>query len=158
MKMLGGRCKNKGALKSSEQNAVHPLFAACSYHLNHSYVLPTLSCLNSMHDCFSGTCQPLLASMFSSYATSRREIFCNNSCVWRRAACVVVTCRGDHDVVDTAKASNKHAHTHISTSSTAQRGGGSFRIGNLQGSLDVENRGWQSESTEGLKGGWSCFF
>ena len=44
------------------------------------------------------------------------------------------------------------------TSSTAQGGGGSFRIGNLYESLVVVNHGWQSESTDGLKGGWSCVF
>jgi len=44
---------------------------------------------------------------------------------------------------------------HITTS-TAQGGGGSFRIGNLY--IGVVNHGWQSESTDGLKGGWSCDF
>ena len=41
------------------------------------------------------------------------------------------------------------------TSSTAQGGGGSFRIGNLQETLVVVNHGWQSELTDGSKGGWS---
>ena len=44
------------------------------------------------------------------------------------------------------------------TSSTAQGGGGSFRIGTLWERLVVVNHGWQSESTDGLKGGWSCVF
>ena len=43
-------------------------------------------------------------------------------------------------------------------STTAQDGGGSFRIGNLYESFVVVNHGWQSESTDGLKGGWSCVF
>ena len=37
------------------------------------------------------------------------------------------------------------------TSSTAQGGGRSFRIGNLYESLVVLNHGWQGESTDGLK-------
>ena len=44
------------------------------------------------------------------------------------------------------------------TSSTAQGGGGSFKIRNLWERLVVVNHGWQSESTDGPKGGWSCFF
>ena len=48
-----------------------------------------------------------------------------------------------------------------SASSTAQGGGGSFRLGNLQQSLVAVNNGWRSESTGVLKGGWSmlelCF-
>ena len=43
-------------------------------------------------------------------------------------------------------------------SSTAQGGGGSFRIGTLQERLVVVNHGWQSESTDGLKGGWNFVF
>jgi len=44
-------------------------------------------------------------------------------------------------------------------SSTEQGGGGSFKnIGNLQERLVVVNRGWQRESTDGTKGGWSCVF
>ena len=43
-----------------------------------------------------------------------------------------------------------------STSTTAQGGGGSFRIGNLEERLVVVNHGWQSESTDWPKGGWSC--
>ena len=43
------------------------------------------------------------------------------------------------------------------TRSAAQGGGGSFRRGNLQESLVVVDHGWQSESTDGLKGGWRCF-
>ena len=35
------------------------------------------------------------------------------------------------------------------TSSTAQGGGGSFKIGNLQERLVVVNHGWQSEGTDG---------
>ena len=50
----------------------------------------------------------------------------------------------------------------IITSSTAQGGGGSFRIGNLYERLVVVIHGWQSESTDALKGGWSmlefCFW
>jgi len=30
------------------------------------------------------------------------------------------------------------------------------KIGNLQEGLVVVNHGWQSESTDGPKGGWSC--
>ena len=41
------------------------------------------------------------------------------------------------------------------TSSTAQGGGGSFKIGNLWERLVVVNQGWQSEATDGLKGAWS---
>ena len=40
---------------------------------------------------------------------------------------------------------------HFDPSSTAQGGGGSFK-----NRLVVVNHGWQSESTDGLKGGWSC--
>ena len=43
-------------------------------------------------------------------------------------------------------------------STTAQDDGGNFRIGNLYESVVVANHGWQSESTAGLKGGWSCVF
>ena len=32
------------------------------------------------------------------------------------------------------------------------------KIGNPEESLFVVNHGWQSESTNGLKGGWSCVF
>jgi len=35
------------------------------------------------------------------------------------------------------------------------------KMGNLSESLEslvVVNHGWQSESTDGLKGGWSCVF
>ena len=35
------------------------------------------------------------------------------------------------------------------TSSTAQAGGGSFKIGNLEERLVVANHGWQSEATDG---------
>ena len=41
--------------------------------------------------------------------------------------------------------------------STAQGGGGSFKNGKSIG-LVVVNHGWQSESTDGPKGGWSCVF
>ena len=46
------------------------------------------------------------------------------------------------------------------TSSTAQGGGGSFknRNWNREERLVVVNHGWQSESTDGPKGGWSCVF
>ena len=50
------------------------------------------------------------------------------------------------------------SYTSTYTSSTAQGGGGSFRLGNLKESLVVVNHGRQSESTDGLKGGWSCVF
>ena len=43
------------------------------------------------------------------------------------------------------------------TSSTAQGGGGSFKNRKPIGEVLV-NHGWQSESTDGLKGGWSCVF
>ena len=43
-------------------------------------------------------------------------------------------------------------------STTGQGGGGSFRIGYLYESFVVVNHGWQSESTDGLKGGWIFFF
>ena len=46
------------------------------------------------------------------------------------------------------------------TSSSAQGGGGSFKhmkpIGRVE--LVVVNHGWQSESADGPKGGWSCVF
>jgi len=32
------------------------------------------------------------------------------------------------------------------------------KIGNLQERLVVVNCGWQSKSTDGPKGGWSCVF
>ena len=32
------------------------------------------------------------------------------------------------------------------------------KIGNLEERLVVVNHGWQSESTDGRKGGWSCVF
>jgi len=32
------------------------------------------------------------------------------------------------------------------------------KIGNLWERLVLLNHGWQSESTDGPKGGWSCFF
>ena len=32
------------------------------------------------------------------------------------------------------------------------------KIGKLQERLVVVTHGWQSESTDGPKGGWSCFF
>ena len=32
------------------------------------------------------------------------------------------------------------------------------KIGNVQERLVVVNHGWQSESTDGPKGGWSCVF
>ena len=41
-------------------------------------------------------------------------------------------------------------------SSAAQGGGGSFRTGNQLESLGVVDHGWQGESKDGLKGGWSC--
>ena len=44
------------------------------------------------------------------------------------------------------------------TSSTAQGGGGSVKKGNLLERLCVENHGWQSESSDGSQGGWSCLF
>ena len=44
------------------------------------------------------------------------------------------------------------------TSSTAQGRGGSFRIGSLLERLVVVNRGWQSESTDGLDSGWIWVF
>ena len=40
------------------------------------------------------------------------------------------------------------------TSSTAQSGGGSFKIGNIKERLVCVNDGWQSKSTDGLKSGW----
>ena len=42
-------------------------------------------------------------------------------------------------------------------SSTAQGGGGSFKNGGPIGKV-VVNHGWQSASTDGPKGGWSCVF
>ena len=44
------------------------------------------------------------------------------------------------------------------TSSGAQGTGRMFRIRNLWKSSVVVDRGWQSESTDGLKDGWSCVF
>ena len=41
--------------------------------------------------------------------------------------------------------------------STAQGGGGSFKNRKPIGRVGVTH-GWQSESTDGPKGGWSCFF
>ena len=46
----------------------------------------------------------------------------------------------------------------VHTSSTAQGRGRSFRKGNLSESLIAVNHGWQSESTDAPKGGWSCVF
>ena len=37
---------------------------------------------------------------------------------------------------------------------TAQGGGGSFKIGNIQEKLGPVKDGWQSEHTNGSKGGW----
>ena len=44
------------------------------------------------------------------------------------------------------------------TSSTAQGGGGSFKNRKPIERSVVVNPGWQSESTDGLKGAWSCNF
>ena len=46
-------------------------------------------------------------------------------------------------------------YIHLYTISTAQGGGGSFTIGNLYERLVIVNHGWQSEPTDGSKGGWS---
>ena len=48
--------------------------------------------------------------------------------------------------------------TSTNTSSTAQSGGGSFKNRKPKERLVVVNHGWQSESTDGPKGGWSCVF
>ena len=40
------------------------------------------------------------------------------------------------------------------TSSTAQGGGGRFNLGNLWERLVSVMHGWQSEATDGRKGGW----
>ena len=48
----------------------------------------------------------------------------------------------------TGSASDNFHQFPIYTSSTAQGGGGSFRIGNLWETLVVVNHGWQSESTD----------
>ena len=42
----------------------------------------------------------------------------------------------------------------IATSSTAQGGGGSFKVGNLYERLVVVKHGWQSKSTDAPKGGF----
>ena len=60
--------------------------------------------------------------------------------------------------VNVGKAMIKHHRLMVYTSSTAQGGGGSFRIGNLEERLVVVNHGWQSEATDGLKGGWNRVF
>ena len=44
------------------------------------------------------------------------------------------------------------------TSSTAQGGGGSFKNRKPIGEVGCLNHGWQIESTDGPKGGWSCVF
>ena len=44
------------------------------------------------------------------------------------------------------------------TNSTAQGRGGSFKNRKPIGEVVVVNHGWQSESTDGQKGGWSCAF
>ena len=44
------------------------------------------------------------------------------------------------------------------TSSTAQGSGGSFKHRKPMERLVVVNHGWQSASTDGPKGGWSCVF
>ena len=49
-------------------------------------------------------------------------------------------------------------HICIMFSSTAQGGGGSFKDRTLQEKCVVVMHGWQSESTDGPKGGWSCVF
>ena len=46
----------------------------------------------------------------------------------------------------------------VVTSSIPQGGGGSFKNRKPIERLVVENHGWQSESTDGPKGGWSCVF
>ena len=46
---------------------------------------------------------------------------------------------------------------HNYTSSAAQGGGGSFKNWKPIGVV-VVNHGWQSESTDGPRGGWSCLF
>ena len=51
-----------------------------------------------------------------------------------------------------------HVHDILHTSSTAQGGGGSFKNRKPTGELVVVNHEWQSESTDGPKGGWSCVF
>ena len=38
--------------------------------------------------------------------------------------------------------------------STAQGGGGSFKIGNIKERLVPVNHGWQSEPTDGRTSGW----
>ena len=51
-----------------------------------------------------------------------------------------------------------YIYIYIYTSSTAQGGGGSFKKRNLQERLAVVMHGWQTESTDGPEGGWSCVF
>ena len=46
----------------------------------------------------------------------------------------------------------------VYTSSTPQGGGGSFKNRKPIGGLVVVTHGWQSKSTDGPKGGWSCVF
>ena len=55
--------------------------------------------------------------------------------------------------------SNMSDHQKIlNTSSTAQGGGRSFKDRKLYERWVVLMHGWQSESTDGPKGGWSCVF
>ena len=53
---------------------------------------------------------------------------------------------------------NLHKSNMSCTSSAAQGGGGVSQIGNHEERLVVVNHGWQSEPTDGPKGGWSCVF
>jgi len=53
---------------------------------------------------------------------------------------------------------NIYVYIYTRTSSTAQGGGGSFKNRKPIGKLIVVTHGWQSESTDGPKGGWSCVF
>ena len=46
----------------------------------------------------------------------------------------------------------------VDTNSTAQGGGGSFKNRKPIGEIGSMNHGWQSESTDGPKGGWNCVF
>ena len=42
----------------------------------------------------------------------------------------------------------------LHTGSTAQGGGGSFKVGSLQERFVAVTDGWQSEPTDGLTSGW----
>ena len=99
------------------------------------------------------------------------KIGCSNSAVtwtWNARFCWLLRLQTDpngmtytdiQDLGQPVLADTRDTPSRIYTNSTAQGGGGSFRLGNLyMQRLVVVNHRWQSKSTDGLKGGWSCVF